>query len=106
MLFLGIICTEGELWKDQRKFIHACLRQFGAAKVSPKRNQIEEMIRLEVQELVEVYGYFEMIGTQMVIAYYSSYVKIHLENRTNSCFPFSKPFFFLLAYISLNNWLP
>lgn len=53
-LLSGLICAQGELWKDQRKFVHGCLRQFGAVKNSPKRIQLEEIITKEVNGLIEV----------------------------------------------------
>nr|QZM07476.1 cytochrome P450 monooxygenase CYP306A1 [Lasioderma serricorne] len=48
----GLICTEGDRWKDQRKFVYNCLRQFGAVKNSSKRKNLECMILNEVEDLL------------------------------------------------------
>lgn len=50
----GIICAEGELWKDQRKFVMGCLRNFGAVKNSPKKDKFQELIKDGVNEFLQV----------------------------------------------------
>ncbi|CAG9863597.1 unnamed protein product [Phyllotreta striolata] len=40
----GLICAEGDLWKEHRKFTHNCLRQFGATKIGPQRKKMEALI--------------------------------------------------------------
>lgn len=51
----GIICAEGEQWKDQRKFISNCLRNFGMVKhEGAKRDKMEERISDAVNECVSV----------------------------------------------------
>lgn len=53
----GIICAEGEQWKDQRKFISNCLRNFGMVKhEGAKRDKMEKRISDAVNECVSV-GY-------------------------------------------------
>ncbi|XP_001600763.1 cytochrome P450 306a1 isoform X3 [Nasonia vitripennis] len=50
----GLIASEGELWRDQRKFVSACLKNFGMVKFpSPKRDQLEKKILVTVDEAVE-----------------------------------------------------
>lgn len=85
LLLLGLICSEGELWKDQRKFIHACLRQFGAVKNSPKRAQLEEIITKEV------IGFIEVNLTKEIIWYISfcsyQYIKAQGDGKTTTIEP-------------------
>lgn len=51
----GIICAEGEQWKDQRKFISNCLRNFGMVKhEGAKRDKMEKRISDAVNECVSV----------------------------------------------------
>ncbi|XP_003400316.2 cytochrome P450 306a1 [Bombus terrestris] len=41
----GLVCAEGERWKDQRKFVSNCLRNFGMIKhEGPKREKMEKRI--------------------------------------------------------------
>ncbi|KAL3269718.1 hypothetical protein HHI36_008778 [Cryptolaemus montrouzieri] len=49
----GLICAQGELWKDQRKFVHNCLRKIGGAKVGSHRNDMEDLIRKNVDGFLE-----------------------------------------------------
>ncbi|XP_031781543.1 cytochrome P450 306a1 isoform X2 [Nasonia vitripennis] len=50
----SLIASEGELWRDQRKFVSACLKNFGMVKFpSPKRDQLEKKILVTVDEAVE-----------------------------------------------------
>ncbi|XP_060528010.1 cytochrome P450 306a1 [Cylas formicarius] len=49
----GLICAEGNLWKDQRKFIHSCLRNLGGSKISPHKGRMEALIMKHVLEFVE-----------------------------------------------------
>jgi ecdysteroid 25-hydroxylase CYP306A1 len=50
----GLICAEGKLWKDQRKFVTTCLRNFGMIKFGAKRGRLEKRISVGVQECLEV----------------------------------------------------
>ncbi|XP_023716253.1 cytochrome P450 306a1 isoform X2 [Cryptotermes secundus] len=52
----GLICAEGELWKDQRKFVTVCLRNFGMIKFGSKRERLEKRILVGVQECLEMLG--------------------------------------------------
>ncbi|KAL7023311.1 hypothetical protein ACKWTF_012559 [Chironomus riparius] len=51
----GLICTEGEFWKDQRSLVHKWLRDMGMIKFGIKRelmqNRIMEGIDLYIQEI-------------------------------------------------------
>ncbi|XP_072751870.1 cytochrome P450 306a1 isoform X2 [Anoplolepis gracilipes] len=47
----GLICAEGELWRNQRKFVAGCLKNFGIIKLaSTKRDRLEERILTAVNE--------------------------------------------------------
>ncbi|XP_055300294.1 probable cytochrome P450 305a1 [Sitodiplosis mosellana] len=50
---LGITCTDGELWSEQRNFVSRHLRRSGYG-----RNAMEELIQHELNELIEVIGTF------------------------------------------------
>jgi ecdysteroid 25-hydroxylase CYP306A1 len=50
----GLICAEGELWKDQRKFITTSLKNFGMTKFGAKRERMDKRISVGVQECLEV----------------------------------------------------
>lgn len=50
----GIICAEGNLWKDQRKLITTWLKSFGSSKHSTSRDKLEKRIASGVDELLEV----------------------------------------------------
>jgi ecdysteroid 25-hydroxylase CYP306A1 len=50
----GLICAEGELWRDQRKFVTKCLKDFGMIKYGVKRDKMENRISVGVQECIEV----------------------------------------------------
>lgn len=52
----GLICAEGELWKDQRKFITTSLKNFGMIKFGAKRDRMDERISVGVQECLEILG--------------------------------------------------
>ncbi|XP_014217775.1 cytochrome P450 306a1-like, partial [Copidosoma floridanum] len=46
-----IIAAEGELWREHRKFVAGCLKNFGMARfASPRRNKLEERILIAVEE--------------------------------------------------------
>ncbi|KAG5875609.1 hypothetical protein JTB14_036606 [Gonioctena quinquepunctata] len=49
----GLICAEGELWKEQRRFVHNCLRQVGGSKIGQQRNKMESLIMRHVNEFIE-----------------------------------------------------
>lgn len=40
----GLICTEGEFWKDQRALVHKFLRDMGMIKFGTKREAMQERI--------------------------------------------------------------
>ncbi|XP_011693655.1 PREDICTED: cytochrome P450 306a1 [Wasmannia auropunctata] len=47
----GLICAEGDLWRDQRRFVAGCLKNFGMTKLpGAKRNRMEERILAAVNE--------------------------------------------------------
>ncbi|XP_022902514.1 cytochrome P450 18a1 [Onthophagus taurus] len=48
----GIINTEGKLWKDQRRFIHDRLRQFGMSYIGSRKAQMESRIMREVDSFL------------------------------------------------------
>ena len=53
--FSGIVCAEGDFWKEQRKFVSNCLRNLGMLKISsPKKDVLEERILFTVNETILV----------------------------------------------------
>lgn len=51
----GIICAEGDLWRDQRRFVAGCLKNFGMVKLpGTKRDRMEERILMAVNECISV----------------------------------------------------
>jgi hypothetical protein len=48
MIFLGIIQSEGDLWKEQRHFVISTLRDFGVG-----RSIIEPHVKQELEKLIE-----------------------------------------------------
>ncbi|GAB1865131.1 Cytochrome P450 306a1 [Camponotus japonicus] len=49
----GIICAEGDLWRDQRKFVAGCLKNFGIMKLPGfKRDRMETRILTAVNECI------------------------------------------------------
>lgn len=52
--FLGLICAEGELWKDQRKLSIKMLKDMGMVKFGEKRSDFEFRILKWVQQCVKV----------------------------------------------------
>lgn len=51
-VFVGLICAEGELWKDQRKFVSSFLKNLGMVKFGLKRDVLEQRIIHEVNDAV------------------------------------------------------
>jgi ecdysteroid 25-hydroxylase CYP306A1 len=49
-----LICAEGELWRDQRRFVTTCLKNFGMVKFGAKRDRMEKRISVGVQQCLEV----------------------------------------------------
>ncbi|KAJ3644361.1 hypothetical protein Zmor_027026 [Zophobas morio] len=60
----GLICAEGELWKDQRKFVHNTLRGLGAARVGHNRTNIQNLIMHNVSDFVQ---YIKSQGKQVTL---------------------------------------
>lgn len=53
--FAGLISAEGDLWRDQRKFVAGCLKNFGILKLSStKRDKMEGRILEAVNECISV----------------------------------------------------
>ncbi|XP_077292942.1 cytochrome P450 18a1 [Arctopsyche grandis] len=50
----GIINSKGVLWKEQRKFLHDKLRQFGMTYMGNSRQKMEKRIMIEVNELLDM----------------------------------------------------
>nr|QGP73852.1 cytochrome P450 monooxygenase CYP18A1 [Liriomyza trifolii]UPO37783.1 cytochrome P450 18a1 [Liriomyza trifolii] len=48
----GIINSTGQLWKDQRRFLHEKLRQFGMTYMGNSKRNMEKRIMIEVHELI------------------------------------------------------
>ncbi|CAH1118929.1 unnamed protein product [Phaedon cochleariae] len=48
----GLICAEGDLWREHRRFIHNCLRQLGGTKTGHRRSKMESLIMKHVNELL------------------------------------------------------
>ncbi|XP_046836834.1 cytochrome P450 306a1 isoform X1 [Vespa crabro] len=48
----GLICAEGELWKDQRRFVAECLKNLGMIKYGQKRDKMERRILVVVEECI------------------------------------------------------
>lgn len=53
-MIAGLICAEGELWKDQRKLSIKMLKEMGMVKFGEKRTDFEFRILKWVQECVKV----------------------------------------------------
>jgi ecdysteroid 25-hydroxylase CYP306A1 len=49
----GLICAEGELWKDQRKFVHNTLKSMGASRIGQNRVKMQNLIMRHVSRLVQ-----------------------------------------------------
>lgn len=51
----GLICAEGDFWRNQRKFAIGCLKNFGAVKLpGTKRDVMEKRILTSVNECISV----------------------------------------------------
>lgn len=48
-IIIGVINTEGKLWKDQRRFINTRLRHFGMSYIGSRKSQMESRIMREVE---------------------------------------------------------
>jgi ecdysteroid 25-hydroxylase CYP306A1 len=64
----GLICAEGELWKDQRKFVTTCLKNFGMVKFGAKRDRMEKRISVGVQKCLEVRN--EIFSNNSSVSFY------------------------------------
>lgn len=52
----GLICAEGESWREQRKFVVKCLKDFGVVKYScVKREKLEDRISITANEAVSMF---------------------------------------------------
>lgn len=49
---LGIINSEGRLWKNQRRFLHEKLREFGMTYMGNGKKLMEDRIKNEIHELI------------------------------------------------------
>lgn len=49
-----MICSEGELWKDQRKLAIEWMRKLGGAKHSTNRQRMADQIMIGVNEFINV----------------------------------------------------
>ncbi|PSN36025.1 Cytochrome P450 306a1 [Blattella germanica] len=49
----GLICAQGELWKDQRKFVSTFLKNFGMVKFGSKRERLEKKLAVFVKECLD-----------------------------------------------------
>lgn len=59
----GIVCAEGERWKDQRKFVSNCLRNFGMVKYDGlKREKLEKRLSNAAEECVSMLGKYAANG--------------------------------------------
>ncbi|XP_018367768.1 PREDICTED: cytochrome P450 306a1 isoform X1 [Trachymyrmex cornetzi] len=57
----GLICAEGNLWKNQRRFVAGCLKNFGMTKLpGTKRDRLEERILATVNECTSKLKRFTM----------------------------------------------
>lgn len=54
VFFPGIICAEGNLWRDQRRLSTEWLRKMGMTKFGPTRSTLEARILIGVNELLQV----------------------------------------------------
>ena len=53
----GLVCAEGDRWRDQRKFVSSCLRNFGMVKhEGPRRDKMEKRILDAVKKCVSKLG--------------------------------------------------
>ncbi|XP_043683694.1 cytochrome P450 306a1 isoform X2 [Vespula pensylvanica] len=48
----GLICAEGELWRDQRRFVAGCLKNLGMVKFGLKRDRMERRILAVLEECI------------------------------------------------------
>ncbi|XP_032673775.1 cytochrome P450 306a1 isoform X2 [Odontomachus brunneus] len=48
----GLICAEGDLWRDQRRFVTGCLKNLGMVKFGFRRDKMEERILAAVEQCV------------------------------------------------------
>lgn len=56
----GIICAEGNLWRDQRRLSTEWLRTMGMTKFGPTRATLEARILIGVNELLEVLKFLDV----------------------------------------------
>ncbi|XP_064082744.1 cytochrome P450 18a1-like [Macrobrachium nipponense] len=49
----GLVNTSGLIWKDQRRFIHERMRAFGMKTTGPGREQMQDTIMVEVENLLQ-----------------------------------------------------
>jgi len=51
----GLISAEGDLWKDQRRFVAGCLKNFGMVKLPGcRRDKMEKRILATMDECISV----------------------------------------------------
>ncbi|XP_055551501.1 cytochrome P450 18a1 isoform X2 [Wyeomyia smithii] len=71
----GIINSEGQLWKDQRRFLHEKLRHFGMTVLGNKKHLMENRIMTEVAELLAA---LNEVGNQSTDL--SKYLSVSVSN--------------------------
>ena len=55
---IGLICSEGEMWREHRRFVMAAMKQLGMGRSGDGRALMEARIMDRVVELVEVFFFF------------------------------------------------
>lgn len=51
MSVAGVVNSEGKLWKEQRRFLHDRLRQFGMTYLGTKKELMENRIMVRITQI-------------------------------------------------------